>query len=137
MDVERLIETLVDELKLNEIPQKDKKGCFELKIHAFTPISIKELEPGVFFSAKIMELPKEGNKEALYIYLMKANLLGQGTGGGAIGIDASEKYLTLSQTLPFEVNYEVFHDTLEDFLNFIDYWKEEVPKYLTSIHDNF
>ena len=132
MDIERLIEILAKELKI-EIPKKDKNGCFQLKIQALTPISIKELNPGIFFSAKIMELPKEGNKETLYIYLMKANLLGQGTGGGAIGIDASEKYLTLSQSLPFEVNYEVFHDTLEDFLNYIDYWKEEASRYLTTL----
>ncbi|NGX51532.1 MAG: hypothetical protein K1060chlam2_01401 [Chlamydiae bacterium] len=130
MHLDRLLETLAEELKLDAIPQMDKSGSFKLKIHALTPISVRELEPGLFLSAKIMELPKEGNKESLYIYLMKANLVGQGTGGAAIGIDSSEKYLTLSQTLPFEVNYKLFHETLEDFLNYIDYWKEEVPTLL-------
>lgn len=133
MHLERLLESLAKELKLEAIPQKDKNGFFQLKIHALTPISLKELEPGVFLTAQLMELPKEGNKEALYIYLMKANLMGQGTGGAAIGIDAHEKYLTFSQTLPFEVNYKVFHDTLEDFFNFIDYWREEIPRYLTKL----
>ena len=133
MDLERFIETLAEETKLEALLQKDKKGLFQLKIPPLTSISIKELNPGLFFSARIMELPKEGNKEALYIYLMKANLMGQGTGGAVIGITRSEKYLTLSQTLPFEVNYNIFYETLEDFLNYIDYWKEEVPKHLTTL----
>ena len=63
---------------------------------------------------------------------MKANLLGQGTGGAAIGIDPSEKFFTLSEVLEFEVNYKTFHEKLEDFLNYIDYWKEEVPKLMAS-----
>lgn len=133
MELERLIEGLAEELKLDAVPQKDKNGVFQLKMGGLAQISLSELEPGVFFSARIIELPKEKNKESLFIYLMKANLMGQGTGGGAIGIDASEKYLTLSHTLPFEVNYKTFRETLEDFLNYIDYWKEEVPRYLTTL----
>lgn len=133
MELERLIEGLAEELKLDAVPQKDKNGVFQLKMGGLAQVSLSELEPGVFFSARIIELPKEKNKESLFIYLMKANLMGQGTGGGAIGIDASEKYLTLSHTLPFEVNYKTFRETLEDFLNYIDYWKEEIPRYLTTL----
>ena len=133
MELERLIEGLAEELKLDAVPQKDKNGVFQLKMGGLAQVSLSELEPGVFFSARIIELPKEKNKESLFIYLMKANLMGQGTGGSAIGIDASEKYLTLSHTLPFEVNYKTFRETLEDFLNYIDYWKEEIPRYLTTL----
>jgi hypothetical protein len=132
MELERLIEMLSAELKLPALPQKDKNGCYQLKINPSITVSAKELDPGVFIHAQILPVPKEGNKEALFIHLMKANLLGQGTGGAAIGIDSSEKFFTLSQSLSFEVNYKTFHETLEDFLNYIDYWKEEVPKLQTS-----
>lgn len=133
MDLDRLVENLASELKLDAIPQKDKKGFYQVKIGGSPTVSLKALEPGVFMTAQILPIPKEGNKEALYIYLMKANLLHQGTGHGAIGIDPSEKFFTLSYTLPFEVNYRTFHEILEDFLNYIDYWKEEVPKFNTSL----
>ena len=133
MQLERLIENLSSELKLGAIPQKDKNGFYQLKVGDSAQVMAKELDPGVFLGAKILPLPKEGNKEALFIYLMKANLLGQGTGGGAIGIDPSEKFLTLSLTLPFEVNYKTFHESLEDFLNYIDFWKEEVVRFQTTL----
>lgn len=133
MDLERLLEMLAVELKLPAIPQKDKNGSYQLKIHPDMIVSVKELDPGVFLQSSILPIPKEGNKEALFIHLMKANLLGQGTGGAAIGIDEKEKFFILSQALPFEVNYRTFHETLEDFLNYIQFWKEEVPKLQTSL----
>ena len=133
MNLESILEMLVEELKLEALPLKDKNGSFQLKINAETQVSLKELNPGLYFSAKIMEIPKEENKEALFIYLMKANLLGKGTGKAAIGIDQSEKYLMLSLTLPFEVDYTLFHENLEDLLNYIDYWKEEVPRFQQTL----
>ncbi len=131
MQAEKLIETVARELKLEAIPQKNKEGFYELQVSSL--VLIKELDPGLFLSAKILPVPKAKNKEALFIHLMKANLLGQGTGGGAIGIDEKEKFFTLSLTLPFEVDYKTFHESLEDFLNYVDYWKEEVVHLQTTL----
>ena len=128
MELDTLIQILSQELKLPTSPQKDKNGVYPLDINPSTTLTVKALDPGVFFHAKIVPLPKEGNKEALFIHLMKGNLLGQGTGGSAIGIDPSETFFTLSESLAYEVPYKVFHEKLEDFLNYIDYWKEEIPK---------
>ncbi len=61
--------------------------------------------------------------------LMKANFLGQGTGGGALGLKEDESSLTLSLSLPYEMNYKVFKDSLEEFANFIDYWKKELARH--------
>ncbi|MBF5059364.1 type III secretion system chaperone [Candidatus Neptunochlamydia vexilliferae] len=133
MQAEKLIEMVAEELKLGAIPQKNKEGFYELRVSPGSLILIRELDPGLFLSAKILPIPKAKNKEALFIHLMKANLLGQGTGGGAIGIDEKEKFFTLSLTLPFEVDYKTFHESLEDFLNYIDYWKEEIVHLQTSL----
>jgi len=59
--------------------------------------------------------------------------LGQVTGGAAIGIDSSEKFLVLTHALPFEINYKTFHESIEDFLNYIDFWKDEVTSFLTTL----
>ena len=133
MKLENLIEMLAKELNLAAVPQKDKNGCYQLKINPSTTVLAKELDPGVFIYAQMLSVPKERNNEALFIHLMKANLLGQGTGGAAIGIDESEKFFTLSQSLAFEINYKMFHETLEDFLNYIDYWREFIPQFQVSI----
>ena len=130
MHIEQLIENLSSELKLKLIPKKDEKGLYQLKIGFSPQISIEELELGVFFQAPILPISQKVNKEDLFIYLMKANLLGQGTGGSVIGIDSSEQFFTLTLILPFEINYRIFHESLEDYLNYIDYWKEEITTFM-------
>ena len=65
-------------------------------------------------------------KEELFIYLMRANLLGQATGGCRIGLSQNEKVLTLSLGLPYELNYSVFKEKFEDFVNYLVYWREEM-----------
>lgn len=129
MQAERLLEILAENLHLEAIPQKDKDGIYRLKLPPNFQVGVSELNPGVFFSSLILPIPKEGSKESLFIYLMKANLMGQGTGGGAIGIDPTEKFFTFSQSLPFEMNYQVFKESLEDFLNYITYWQEEIVRF--------
>src|SRR3990167_5969015 len=126
MHLDQILDPFYEEFKLGAPPQKDNKGNYPLRLSPAYEISLQELKPGIFFSSLIMPLSDEKNKEALFIYLMKANFLGQGTGGNVIGIDQSEKFLTLSLRLPFEVNYKTFKESLEDFINYLDYWREEV-----------
>ena len=57
---------------------------------------------------------------------MRGNFLGQGTGGGVLAMDDNEKFLTLTLTMPYDINYKNFKETLEDFVNFADYWRQEL-----------
>lgn len=84
-----------------------------------------DLSPGAALRAPIQEVPK-AKREDLFCLLMRANLLGQGTGENRIGLDTQEKFLTLSLGLPYELNYKTFKDKLEDFINYLVYWKEEI-----------
>ena len=128
MHLERLLLNICDEFKLKPYTQ-DQNNLFYLTITPQDQIVLSELDPVIYLSCPIMPIPETGNKEALFIYLMKANLLGQGTGGGAIGIDVKEKFLTLSLSLPYEVNYKVFRESIEDFMNYLDFWREEIPRF--------
>lgn len=87
-----------------------------------------DLEPGVALSADICECPKK-KREDLLIWLMRANLLGQGTGGCRIGMDKDEKLLTLSLGIPYEIDYRTFRERFEDFVNYVTYWREEIEKF--------
>lgn len=125
--LEEMLNSLTNRYKINAATKKDKHGRFEVKI-GIHKIEVTDLDPGVRFWTRITKIPAK-KREELFIFLMRANFLGQGTGGAVIGMDHPEKYLTLSLDLPYEVNYEIFREQLEDFINFVDYWAEEVEEF--------
>lgn len=126
--LEQLLSQLVEEMEMDGMPLKDEQGAFLLKLSPEMQVSIKELEPGIFFHAPLSIL-QDSKKEELLMYLMKANFLGQGTGGSVISLDNEEKSLTLSLVLPYDMNYKTFRDLLEDFTNYVDYWREELSRF--------
>ncbi len=103
-------------------------GPFLIQINDQTDVWIKELNPGFVLKSVISPLIIGVDKETLFIYLMKANFIGQGTGGGVIALDPDEKFLTLSLIIPYEVNYRIFRDRLEDFINYLEFWKSELNR---------
>lgn len=126
--LETLLKTLNEELKLEAVLKMDKEQYYPVLLNPELEVKIKELDPGTLFFAKIGPCPKL-KREELFTYLMKANFLGQGTGGASIGFNESENCLTLSLVLPYDLNYKLFRDALEDFVNYIDYWKAEIIRH--------
>jgi hypothetical protein len=114
---------LADELNI-PMPSLDDKNQATFVV-ADTPITIQEKTPGFFITTEMTKTPQT-RKEEIFIKLMQANLLGQGTGGGVIGIDKQEKNLTLSLAISYEMNYQMFKETIEDFVNYSMYWQQEV-----------
>ncbi len=108
-----------------ELPKQEKDKSFIIEITKEIEVKISDLDPGFYFLANIANCPNE-KKEDLFIYLMRANLLGQGTGRSRIGMDMEEKFLTLSYLIDYEVNYIEFKEKLEDFVNYINFWKKEI-----------
>ncbi len=125
---EQHLARLASELELNPLAPKDETNTMYIEFGPEMRISIKEIDGGMHLFAKIGTLPKQ-KREELFILLMKANLLGQGTGGSAIGLDAEEKFLTLSLAIPYDMNYKAFRETIEDFTNFVDYWRTELLRH--------
>jgi hypothetical protein len=126
------IEKLCAELEI-EMPKIDAQKTYPLQINPQLVVSLRDLEPGFAMQAKIEECPAK-KREELFIYLMRANFLGQGTGGGRIGLDADEKFLTLSFGFSYEMNYQAFKESVEDFVNYVVYWREEIMK-LTTVEE--
>lgn len=123
----KFLETLCEELSIEPFPKLNEQKDYPLRLGSES-IAIKDLDPGVALQAKISLCPSK-RKEDLFIYLMRANLLGQGAGGARIGLDQDEKFLTLSLGLPYEINYQVFRETVEDFVNYLIYWRDELAKF--------
>jgi len=118
---------LCQELEIDSVPKLNEQKFYPFRL-GDEFIALKDLDPGMSMQAQICLAP-EKKKEDLFIFLMRANLLGQGTGGARIGIDQEEKFLTLSLGLPYEMNYQIFRETIEDFVNYLIYWREEVTKF--------
>ena len=127
--LEILLKTLTAELSIETPLKIDGQKFYVFSLNPDLEIKVKELDPGLVFHGRIGPCPKV-KKEELFTYLMKANFLGQGTGGGCIGLDENENFLTLSCVLPYDMNYKVFRDALEDFVNYIDYWKTELIRHI-------
>ncbi len=126
--LERHLRQLTEDLE-QEFPLKqDERKMFQLQLGPKMQVSVKELDSGYFFFSQIGPLPAK-KREELFILLMKANFLGQGTGGSTIGLDEEEKFLTLSLAIPYEMNYKMFKETVEDFANFVGFWREELVRH--------
>lgn len=125
--LERYLEQLVKELNLEPLAPLDDQKRRHLKLGKLS-IALKDLDPGFYYFSQIAPLPQH-KREELFIYLMKANFLGQGTGGATLGLMEDESFLTLSLALPYDMNYKAFRETLEDFANFVEYWQKELAKH--------
>jgi hypothetical protein len=127
------LEKLTKSLKVSLKEEKKKFFSFTLteKIH----LDFEDLKPGYYLYSNICETPEE-KLEDLFIYLLKANFLGNATGGNAIGITNDEKNLTLSFHHPYEINYDLFKENVEDFVNYLVYWKMEVDEFIKKSKSN-
>lgn len=121
------LEQLCKELAIDATPKRNEQHVYPFRLGEEL-IALKDLEPGIAMQARICLCPAK-KKEELFMFIMRANLLGQGTGGARIGLDSEEKFLTLSLGLPYEMNYQGFKDNFEDFVNYLIYWRDEVTKF--------
>lgn len=126
--LEQHLSQLYEDLEFTTPPSLDENKTALVPLNSELAISIKELDLGYFFFSPLGACPAE-KRENLFMLLMKANFLGQGTGGSIIALDNQENFLTLSLSLPYDMNYKRFKEAIEDFANFVDYWKEELAQH--------
>lgn len=127
MTLKQLLEKLCAELSV-PCPIFDEEKMAALPINSELTIDLRDLSPGFSLHAKVIPIAIK-KREELYIYLMRANFLGQGTGGARIGMDADENFLTLSHGFAYEMDYQTFKESVEDFVNYALYWREETAKF--------
>ena len=123
------IAQLCVELEIEPIPIINAEKSTTFWLTDQIGIEMKDLDPGVSLYAKICPCPTK-RLEELFLRLMRANYLGQETFQNRLGMTPDEKFLTLSLGMPYEVSYRVFRDAVEDFANFILYWRDEIDKFV-------
>lgn len=129
--LEHLLTKFSEELSLPLHLKKDKEEYFSLPLNKDMTFYLKELKPGFSCKATIVDTT-EGLKEELYILLLKANYLGQGTAGSYIGMDEKEKHFLLFQSCRKDVNLRQFKEVLEEFANYLEYWRNKIQMFKKS-----
>ncbi len=124
MAIEDYLKALLQELNLDDKIYADEKKIYHLTLEDNLVIFVKDLNPGFYFLCQLMPVPEE-NPENIFMALMLGNLFGQGTGGSVIAIDQESNMLTLSFALPYRFTFQEFRNQLEDFTNYVDFWRRE------------
>lgn len=111
------------------VPPQDVPGIYTVRLDEGVSFSISNFgNGGIALNAGVAEInPRAG--EDLFAHILYANLFGQGTKGSLLGLNESGNLLTLSCIIDYDVNFKEFRDIVEDFINTIDFWREESKKF--------
>lgn len=121
--IEKYMQELAKELELAEIESLGKNE-YSIPFEDNLDVVITGLPQGFFFKSTICECPKE-NREGFLAHLMLGNLFGQGTHKAVLGLTEDGNMLTLFKVVEYNIDYKQFRDALEDFINSVDFWREE------------
>jgi hypothetical protein len=112
------------------VPPQDVPGIYTVRLEEGVSFTISSYaNNGIVLNTAVAEVsPKAG--EEFFAHLLYANLFGQGTKGATIGLNESGNLLTLSHLIEYDVNFKEFRDFVEDFINTMDFWRNESKKYL-------
>jgi hypothetical protein len=123
----KLLELLSQEFEVEVSPILDKQGGVTITV-GLLPILCREISSTICFYGELGPLPQKNREECLEM-VMNANFLGQKTGGATIGLIENEKVLTISSVFSSDVDYPIFKEQLEIFINHFEYWQKEISKY--------
>ncbi len=118
---------LAQELEVDDLLEPGSTGNYKLPLEEDLAINITPLSKGFYLFCNITPCPK-ANREVFYSDALLANLFGQGTHGAILGLSEDGGRVTLSYAADYSVEYKEFRDSLEDFINTVDFWREEIRK---------
>lgn len=122
--IDKYLKELAKELEVESDFSSEMPGIFIFPLEEDVAITLSEKAPGFSMTATLCACPKM-NLEGFYSQMMLANLFGQGTRGAVLGLNNEGNMLTLSKSIDYNVDYKNFKELLEDFINVIDFWREE------------
>jgi len=123
--IERFMGQLSKDLELPRELSPKSSGIYVLPLEENLHITLNGNDGMIQLSTTLAETPRE-NQEHFFEKMLNGNLFGQGTYGSTLGLDEEGTHLILQRTIDYNVDYKGFRDILEDFINTIDLWREEV-----------
>lgn len=124
--LEEFMDKLSAEMEMEEPFKAQIPGVYVMRLDEDISISLISQSSDRFtFSCTLGEAPIVG-KEAFFTQLLLANLFGQGTRGAVLSLDINANELMLTRNIDHYIEYKEFRDSVEDFLNVVDFWKQEL-----------
>lgn len=99
-------------------------GSYLIPFEEDTEVSIKETNEGIVINCIICPIPGK-KQENFFVQALLGDLFGQGTMGSVLGITDDGKQLILWRDFPYSPDYKEFKNNLEDFLNAVDFWRDQ------------
>lgn len=127
--LEELIHNLLIDISLDVKPSKLDPLTYLIDLAPDLSVTIKATDPGYYLQIGLDRVP-EYETETLFITLMEANLLAQGTGGGILGISSDGNMFVLSKKILHDLNYQEFKEKMEEFVNYVDFWRMEIQSHV-------
>ncbi len=115
-------------MELDEPIEAEMSGVYMIPLEKDLAIVISKSDTGISLVSDVVECPETKREEFLSNMLL-ANLFGQGTTHAVLGLNKTGKKITLSRHISHDVNYEEFSDIFEDFINTVDFWKDEAQNF--------
>lgn len=129
MQLKELIKGLEKEWDLDVPLPLEVPGVYTIPLDAGLNFTIASLPEGGFRLSSTLAPAPQINLETAYQALLLANLFGQGTKGAILGLNDAGTLLTLSREIEYDVNLNDFNNIVEDFINSMDFWREEMMQY--------
>lgn len=122
--LETLMEKMAKEMELPTTFETTVQGIYSIPVDENTNIKIVENPPGFSFECTVCPCPTQGLEE-FFSTMLLADLFGRGTRGAVLGLSDDAKSVLLRLDIDYNIEYKEFRDKLEDFLNAVDFWREE------------
>lgn len=126
--LDRFMQDLQIEMELDHPFPSEVPGVWSIPLGDELDVIVSKLEDkGFTLRSSIGTLP-ENKKETFIELMMVSNFMGRGTEEGALGIEEDEQTVVLVRTVEKDTDYQEFKDILEDFLNAVEAWHEELQE---------
>ena len=133
--LKQYLQQICQELTINDPLSLSGDGFYCLSFDGMTTVQLKENQDlTIFFQADVAPLPKK-NVEDFLLLITGAHLFGKETGKAFFGLDGKEENLILSQLSLPRLGYAEFRSELEDYLNYVEAWREETAAFSKGNQD--
>ncbi len=126
--LEKYLPLLIKELEIDTDLATANPGVYSWPINEQVNVTLTSYPFGFSLSCPI-DTNQRKEEELFFTQVMLGNLFGQGTEGAVLGLNEEGNLLTLTQTIDYTIDYKEFKDILEDFINTVEYWKDESKNY--------
>lgn len=130
--LDTFMQQLMKDMEVEGSLATEVPGVYAIPVDENVSVFVSSIPRGFTLRCQVAPIAPE-NEEIFYTHVLQANLFGQGTDGSILGLDSEGKQLILSREIDYNIEYKEFSELIEDFLNSVDFWREEAQAYGTKI----